>query len=63
MKVSKTKDVCLILQFSKAKYKLETVAQNLLLINDYFETISSHFLGSYINIFHEKEIQTVILRG
>ena len=42
---------------------LETVAQNLLLINDYVKTISSHFFGSYINIFHEKEIQTVILRG
>ena len=42
---------------------IETVAQNLLLINDYFKTISSHFLGSYIIIFHEKEIQTVILRG
>ena len=42
---------------------LETVAQNLLLINDYFKTISSHFLGSNINIFHEKVIQTVILRG
>ena len=41
---------------------VETVAQNLLLINDYFKTISSHFLQSYINIFHEKEIQTVILR-
>ena len=42
--------------------KVETVAQNLLLINDYFKTISSHFLRSYINIFHKKEIQTVILR-
>ena len=42
---------------------IETVAQNLLLMNDYFKIISSHFLGSYINIFHEKEIQTVILRG
>ena len=42
---------------------LETVVQNLLLINDFVKTISSHFLGSYINIFHEKEIQTVILRG
>ena len=42
---------------------VETVAQNLLLINDYFKTIYSHFLGSYKNIFHKKEIQTVILRG
>jgi hypothetical protein len=45
------------------KKVLETVAQNLLLINDYLKTISSHFLGSYIDIFHEKEIQTVSLRG
>ena len=44
-------------------FVLETVAQNLLLINDFFKTISGNFFGSYINIFHEKEIQTVILRG
>ena len=49
--------------FFSFKTSVETVAQNLLLINDYLKTISSHFLGSYINIFHEKDIQTVILRG
>ena len=42
---------------------LEGDSQNLRLINDYFKTISSRFWGSYINIFHEKEIQTVIFRG
>ena len=26
--------------------RIETVAQNLLLINDYFKTISGHFFGS-----------------
>ena len=51
---------CPMFVYQSGGKKIETVAQNLLLINDYFKTISSHFLGSYINIFHKKEIQTVI---
>ena len=46
-----------------ARLYVEGDPQNLRLINDYFKTISSRFWGSYINIFHEKEIQTVIFRG
>ena len=36
--------------------------QNLRQLNCSFTTISSHFLAIFINIFHEKEVQTVILR-
>ena len=39
--------------------KVETVYQNLRLINGRFPTISSHF---FANIFHKTEVQTVILR-
>ena len=42
--------------------KLEGGPQNLRQLNCSFTTISSHFLAIYINIFHENEVQTVILR-
>ena len=41
---------------------LETGHQNLRQLNCSFTTISSHFSGIYINVFHKTEIQTVILR-
>ena len=40
---------------------LETVNQNLQLINGRFTTISSHFFANYMNIFHKTEVQTIIL--
>ena len=42
--------------------QLETGASNLRLINHLFTTLSSHFFGNCMNIFHETEVQTVILR-
>ena len=41
---------------------IEPDAQNLLLINVRFPTISSHFFANYMNICHKPEVQTVILR-
>ena len=41
---------------------IETVAQNLRLINGRFPTLSSHSFANYIKIFHKTEVQTVILR-
>ena len=41
---------------------IEGGPQNLRQLNCNFTTISSHFLAIFINIFHEKEVQTVILR-
>ena len=45
-----------VFQFWKKKI------ENLSYKNGYFITISGHFFGNYINIFHKTEIQTVILR-
>ena len=42
--------------------EVEPDAQNLLLINGRFPTISSHFFANYMKIFYKTEIQTVILR-
>ena len=41
--------------------ELETVSQNLQLINGRFTIISGHFFGNYVNIFQKSEIQMIIL--
>ena len=41
--------------------EVEPDAQNLLLINGRFPTISSNFSTNYMNIFHKTEFQTIIL--
>ena len=48
--------------FRGALTLLETGASNLRLTNHLFTTLSSHFFGSFMNSFHETEVQTVILR-
>ena len=49
-------------QVNAIELELEGESQNLRLINHHFTTLSNHFFGIAMSIFHKTEIQTVILR-
>ena len=55
-------EICPYLAHRRLFRDIETGASNLRLINHLFTTLSSHFFGNCMNIFHETEVQTVIFR-